>query len=164
MNISESVLGLTLADLHSAVSEEKNTSVFGLSLGEKSIFLSTLKKQIVFVSQNMNECNKLAKELKSFGKNVKTIFFKQSEFLLGKTFGSNYENLIETLTALCTEKVDCLIITPDILLQKMPLKNSFEKFFITLKKGGTVNVKLLIHSLNNMGYKRCDIISSVGDY
>lgn len=155
----------TLPELRNSINEKNNISVFGLSFGEKAIFLSTLKNQIVYITKNMLSASNLAKQLKCFGKTVKTIFFKQTDLLMGmSTAGQNIVDTIDTLISLSTSKVDCLIITPDVLMQKFPNKNEYKNNIIKLSVNKNFDQKLLIQNLNNLGYKRVESVQNAGDF
>lgn len=165
MTESDNLIFQTLMPLKTAVEGKKNCSVFGLSFGEKSLFLCSQKRQILFVTENLAEANKLAKELECFGKKVETIFYKQSEFLLASlSFGQNVANMFSSLQALCKSSVDCLIVTPEVLMQKFPSKKQFSDLIISIKKGKTYNQKQLIQNLINVGYHRTDLTQNVGDF
>ena len=154
-----------LDDLKRAIARQEDCSVFGLSFGEKAIFLSSIKNQILFVTQSLSDASKLAEELESFGKNVKTIFYKPTELTLGtSTGGVNVINSIDAIYSLATKNVDCLIISPEVLLQKFPNKEFYKKSILSLKVGQNADRDKLIYSLVNFGYKRVESVETNGDF
>ena len=159
------LINKTLLDLSKAVDAGQNTSVFGLSFGEKALFLCRQKRQVVFVSNSVADAIKLEEEMKSFGKITKTILYSPSDcFSLGSsTFGENVVSSIDALLSLSQKKVDCVIISPLVLMQKFAKKDIFSNSTINLKVGQTINLKDLIQNLINIGYRRVDTVSRSGE-
>src|SRR5574344_986236 len=154
-----------LPELNTALNHKKNCSVFGLSFGEKSIFLCSQKRQIVFVTCNMVEADKLALQLESFGKTVKTIFFTESNFVLGSNTTSQSKlDALEAIKCLSTTNVDCLIISPESLYQKFPQKSVFCDHLLRLKQDEILSQNICIKRLVEIGYQRVDTVLNAGDF
>lgn len=155
----------TLYSLRQAVDKKLNCSVFGLSFGEKTFFLSAQKRQTVFITKNIADANNLKKQLTHLGKKVEVIFFNQNELLLGtKTYGQNVVDTITALTNLCLNNVDVLIVSPEVLLQKFINKNQFENSILKFKIGKSYNQSQLIQNLIKIGYKRVDTVQNFGEF
>lgn len=154
-----------LSDLYKAMDRNEDCSVFGLSFGEKAIFLSQQKRQVLFVTSSLSDASRLAEQLESFGKKVKTIFYKPTDLFLGsKTNGLNVVDSIDAIYSLATQKVDCLIISPEILLQKFPQKDEYKKSVLSLKIGQQIEREQLAVKLSNLGYKRVDMVTTQGEF
>lgn len=163
--ISNNLIDKTLFSLRNALEQKSNCSVFGLSFGEKAYFLASQNRQVVFVTTSILDADKLKKQLNSLGKNVQVIFFNQNELLIGtKTYGQNVVDTISSLTALCKSDVDCLIVSPEVLMQKFASKTDFLKSLLTLKKGEIYSQKQLGQHLIKLGYKKVDIVQTVGEF
>ena len=154
-----------LSDLNKALDRNEDCSVFGLSFGEKAFFLSSQQKQVLFVTNSLSDASRLAEQLESFGKIVKTIFYKPNDITLGSfTNGINVANSIDAIYSLSTQKVDCLIISPEILLQKFPKKQVYKKSIFSLKVGQSIDREDIIAKLINIGYSRVDLVTSHGEF
>lgn len=148
-----------------AVDEGFNCSVFGLGFGEKSLLLNEINKPIVIVSNSYTDIKKYKEQFECFNKKTKFLLFKTDGFLLNKsTDKTAMQNWIDTLTDLVENKVDVLIVSPEIFMEKLPDKKTFKKALSLLKVGNTINREDLIQNLNNYGFKREEMVNSVGDY
>ena len=163
---TQSIFNSVLTDLNSHVDSKQNTSVFGLSFGEKAIFLCSQKKQIVFVTSSVADGIKLSEEMKCFGKTCKTIMpTNATYFSLGSnTFGENVVSSIDALSSLSKNSVDCLVVSPTVLMQKFAQKSVFSKSIIELKVGQTIKIDVLRQSLIKIGYKRVDNVSKPSEF
>ena len=142
-----------LQNLQTAIDKKNNCSVFGLSLGEKALFLSKQNRQIVFVTNSLADGIKFAEEFESLGKTCKTLYFTKNDYfsIHSTTTGENLTSSVDALQSLTNGKVDCLILSPLCLLQKYTPKDTFKKSIINIKKGQLVNQKQLIQNLINIG-------------
>ncbi|MBO7508024.1 MAG: hypothetical protein J6T39_00055, partial [Clostridia bacterium] len=145
---------------------KQNTSVFGLSFGEKAIFLCSQKRQIVFVSNSLADGIKLSEQMKHFGKTCKTIFSApDSFFALGSnTYGENVISSVDAFTNLVQNKVDCLVVSPMALMQKYAKKEIFKQAILSLKTEQTIKIQQLRQHLINIGYRRVDIVSKPAEF
>ena len=154
-----------LKDLNTAINKIENCSVFGLSIGEKAVFLSGQERQIVLVTNSFADANKYIKIFESFGKTCKTIFDAPADnFAFSNGFGENKISTTEALHSLCKKNVDVLILSPAVLMQKFAPKKLFEKSILELKQGKTYNQKDVIQNLISIGYTRVDVVENPGDF
>lgn len=155
-----------LKDLQQAVDSNENTSVFGLSFGEKALFLCNQKRQIVFVTGSMANAIKLAEEMKCFNKICKTIMYTPTEVfsLSNKIFNEQDASSLDALNSLINKKVDCLIISPTVLMQKFSKIEDFKNSILNLAVNSSYSPKLLIQNLTKLGYKRVEIVSTKGEF
>ena len=155
-----------LTGLQQAINHKENTSVFGLSFGEKALFLCNQNKQIVFVTGSVANAIKLEEEMKCFGKKCKTMLYTPTDyFLLSNKLLSEQDMLsIDALNSLVKGKVDCLIISPTVLMKKFSFPKTFKKSIIGLKTNSEYNENELIQNLIKLGYKRVDLVLSKGEF
>ena len=154
-----------LKDLNTAIQKKENCSVFGLSFGEKSLFLCGQNRQIVFVTNSVADSNKLINQFESFGKVCKTLFYAPNNyFSFSSTYSDNLGLNANTLYSLCKKKVDVIIVSPLALLQKFPKKTVFEKSIISLKINQSISQSDLIQNLEKLGYERVESVSNVGEF
>ena len=159
-------LNSVLSELSNHANSKQNTSVFGLSFGEKALFLCNQKRQVVYVSTSLADGIKLAEMFKSFGKTCKTMLFSpQDYFSLGsKTFGENVLLQIDALFSLSNKKVDCLIVSPTVFMQKFAKRDVFQNSVITLKAQKSYDINQIGQNLINLGYIRTQEVSSPGEF
>ena len=158
--VSESLFGLS-----DALQKNENTSVFGLSFGEKALFLCNQKRQIVYVAPNAISAIKMFEEMSSFGKNAKIILNTSTDFTSSKTvMTDSKKDIIDSLYALCKKQVDCLIISPQVFMQKYCKKQDFEKSILSLKLSQKIDIKSLTQNLIMFGYKKVDLVSARGEF
>ena len=69
-----------LTGLQQAINNKENTSVFGLSFGEKALFLCNQKRQVVFVTGSVANAIKLEEEMRCFGKKCKTMLYTPTNY------------------------------------------------------------------------------------
>ena len=155
-----------LKDLQQAINDKDNTSVFGLSFGEKALFLCNQNRQIVYVTGSMANAIKLAEEMKCFGKVCKTMMFSSTDhFSLSNSIINEQDSAyLDALNSLINKKVDCLILSPTVLMQKFPSTESFKNSIINLKVNSSYNLALLIQNLTKFGYKRVESVSLKGEF
>lgn len=154
-----------LKELDVAIQKHENCSIFGLSLGEKALFLCGQNRQIVFVTNSVSDANKVVKIFESFGKVCKTIFFTPNDyFSLSSSFGKHITDILHAMYSLCKKEVDVLVISPITLMQKYTPKTLFEKSIISLKSNKTYSQKELIQNLISLGYRRVDAVMDKGEF
>lgn len=152
-----------LANTMSALNElftpqrKKSCAVFGCGTGEKIIISSEIDSFVLYVAVDAISASNIARQLENFGKNVCSILSKQD---MVQYHNSEYSGItadrFKTLFKLCERNVNVLVISADILTEKMPDFNEFKQSIIKLEKGKNVNLKTLITNLVSLGYKRVD--------
>ena len=160
------ILQNTLNGLNNAIDSGKNTSVFGLSFGEKALFLCNQKRQVVYVCANINNAIMLADEMQSLNKVCKIIMDTGADCfgLNTNTYSQTLVDSIDALYNLCKNKVDCLIISPKVLMQKFTSKEFFKKSILNLKFGDKIDFKQFVCNLTNLGYKKVDFVTNKGEF
>jgi transcription-repair coupling factor (superfamily II helicase) len=162
----QEVINSILSNLQSAVDGGQNVSVFGLSFGEKALFLCKQKRPIVFVTNSVAQSLKLAQNMQAFGKTTKSIIGYPSDyFSMGSnTYGEGITNSLDALFSLCKNNVDCLVISPNVLMQKFAKVETYSQSMVSLNCGQNYNVNELIQSLVNIGYNRTQTVQNRGEF
>lgn len=159
------ILENTLKDLRTAVNKNENCSVFGLSLGEKALFLCEQKRQIMLVTNSILDANKYAKIFESYGKTCKIIFsIPDDNFAFSADYGENKILSIDALHSLSDGNAEILIVSPVVLMQKFAPKSVFQKHIIKIKQSKSYNQNILIQSLITIGYQRVETVSNRGEF
>ncbi len=136
----------------------ENCSVFGLNRGEKLASCESANF-LFYVVSSVDEITPIYDSLLSLNKRCEIlttpINFFSSEF-------AKADDLLRVLFKLKNEELDALIITPEMLTQKVINPKKLKS--IDLKVGDEVRITELISSLVSMGYKRVDLVANVGDF
>nr|HRC85352.1 CarD family transcriptional regulator [Thermoanaerobaculia bacterium] len=69
-----------------------------------------------------------------------------------------------TLDALSAGRVRLVVTTPRALYRRLPARERFSRDVVALRPGQDVAMEELAESLVALGFKRCDLVSEVGDF
>lgn len=160
LNSNSQLLSLFL-DLES----KKNVSIFDMNLGAKSWIISQINSPFIFVTESYDVQNKLKNQLTSFNKKVEVI--NTIDFDLKTSAYKNDESLKKFLSALnkiAFNKLDALIISPKVLLAKLPSLTLFKSKVVSLEKGKEYSLKSITKLLLDNCYKRVEMVESEGEF
>lgn len=136
----------------------ENCSVFGLNIGEK-LTLTEGANCLFYVVGNIDDTNIVCEKLEALGRKCAVlttpIDFFSSDF-------SSSHDLIKVLYSLKTGKIDTIIMTPEMLAQKVLGVDDLES--IEIKVGDELTLSGLPKKLVSMGYRRVDMVSTVGEF
>lgn len=149
-------LGGTLTNLYRKVQEGRNCAVFSVGEGEKIHIASHLDKFVMFVAKDAFKATVIFNRLKDFyGDRVGFLPANEELLLLRKTyFKSIISQRVNTLYDWATGRLDCVVVTPQSLLQYVPRKSSVLDSVINISVGDTIDRYSLIDRLGAMGYVR----------
>lgn len=136
----------------------ENSSVFGLNRGEKLAVVDGANF-LFYVVDNIDEITPIYESLMSLGKRCEIL--TQPMDIFSSEFTSA-EVLLKTLYKLKNEELDALILTPEMLTQKVIDKDKL--FQLSIKVGDEIRLSDLLKDLIKMGYKRVDLVSNVGEF
>lgn len=136
----------------------ENSSVFGLNRGEKLAVVDGANF-LFYVVDNIDEITPIYESLMSLGKRCEIL--TQPMDIFSSEFASA-EVLLKTLYKLKNEELDALILTPEMLTQKVIDKDKL--FQLNIKVGDEIRLSDLLKDLIKMGYKRVDLVSNVGEF
>lgn len=141
-----------------SIDEGHNISVFGLNIGEKLALLSD-SAFLFYVVENLDNVNVVVDKFASMGRNVMaltdTITPFTSEFV-------SSENILKVLCNIKCEKIDTLVITPNVIMGEFPDPKNIE--IMSFSKGDSLDVSTAIKKLINLGYNRVELVSSCGEF
>lgn len=143
----------------------EDCSVFGCSLGDKTWILNSADRQIMYVTESYDLANKIKQQFESMNKSVRMI--TESDFDLKINIFKNdgtKPDILSSLYNLCKEKADILIVSPQILMMRLPGKNLFEKNILKFEKGRTYDFKTVTRKLSELNYKRVDMVEHGGEF
>lgn len=154
-----------LLDLTTAIELKENCSIFGLNFGEKTLFLESLEKPIIYITSSFDVANKVKKQFESLNKKAFLCFSKRFE-ISASNFdrNENFVQVINALALLLKNEIDVLILNPAILMQSLPNKQEFKKKCLSFKINENYNFSNISSSLIKMGYSRCDMVAMAGEF
>lgn len=145
-----------LANLYRKVQEGRDVMVFSAGDGEKIHISSHLDKFIVFVAKDSFRAASLLSKFRDFfGDRVAYLPANEELLLFRKTYQKALlSQRIDALYKLSEDKLDCLIVSPQVLVQYLPDKSCVKSSVLNVKKGDTIDIYSLLDRLAQMGYSR----------
>ena len=144
--------------LCNAVEDGINCSVFGLNQGEK-LALANKGAKLFYVVENLDAVNVVYEKLSALGRTCEILTDSIN------VFSSEFVATSKTITILNkmkSDKVDTLIITPEIMCQKFPNLQQVKSIIVSSKQ--TLDITKLIKTLNEFGYRRVDLVSTPNEF
>ena len=156
--------GQTLA-LIDDIKSKKDVSVFDIAFSNKSYIADFLESKILYVLESFDQQNKLKKQFESFGKKVEVI--SSIDYDIKPSLYKNSEieqKLLIAIFKIITNDIDVLIISPNVLLQKLPKLEEFKKNILTFSANKEYDFANVIQNLINIGYKRVEMVEKPGEF
>lgn len=152
-------------NLLTAILNNKNCSVFGMNFSQKSFVLEATNKPFVFVTESFDVASKMQKQMESMNKKSFVCYGGRLE-ISAESFVENelYTNIVSALSLLACNQIDCLIISPEILLQRLPDAKVFKKNLINFVKDKEYEFSNLPKMFTQMGYQRVDMVTTSGEF
>lgn len=158
---SKSQLNSLLTDITS----KKNVSIFDANLGAKTWILSNTKNFIIYVVESIDLQNKLKNQFESFNKKVEIL--STMDYDIKASFYKDDESIkkyISVLAKVISGQIDVLIVSPKILLQRLPNLDIFKKHILKLEKGKEYSFKNIVNFLVASNYKKVDMVEKQGEF
>lgn len=143
-----------LNKLITAINNNVAVSVFGAGFGEQLALISEYSN-VLYVVPNRDSAIKAFNALLASGKKCRMVINK-FEPTVTDFNDANELSLTLALGDILFGNADYLIVTPEVLLNKLPSKSQFLNQFLTLKVGEHYNLKQLKQSLIMLGLKNVD--------
>lgn len=144
---------------------QKQVSVFGLNLGTRVFLSGQIKDFVCYVAESPEKADEISKDLISLGKRVATITNLSDDFTFHlMEFGNTGLNLQTQIFNIVNEKVDCCVITPQILCGFFAPKKVWQNSSLRIKKGDEIVPEYLQKRLVDLGYTRLDAIEEAGQF
>ncbi len=154
-------LGSPFTEIAESVRRGIPSAVFNLSFSEKCHVASMLRGPVLFVVSDALTMERAAEEVKGLSGRKTVKLYAKDDVLLDKRAFSKF-SLYKRISALCEIKAgaDFVVTTPDALMQLFPA----ELKTLTLKKGGSYDLKAIASVLCDMGYVRGDFLEGQGTF
>lgn len=155
-----------LTNLYRKVKEGRTVAVFSAGEGEKTHIASHLDKFVLFVAKDAFKATVVFNRLKDYyGDRVGLLPANEELLLLRKTyFKSIISQRINTLYGWAAGKLDCVVVTPQSLLQYVPRKKNVKDSVIKLSVGDKLDRYELIDRLALTGYVREESVEEKGTF
>lgn len=142
-----------------------NLSVYGLGLNERAFFVSNLKCKKLYVASSETSILRLSTQLMSLGQRVLSVEHLQDNIFYADNVKDEVcERLINVLSSMAKDDYDCLIVTSEMLMQRIPSKKALYDAIIELRVGSEYNLEELRSKLIKSGYKRTDMVERQGEF
>ncbi|MBE5738658.1 MAG: transcription-repair coupling factor [Clostridiales bacterium] len=141
-----------------SVSNGENCTVFGLNKGEKLAVVDSANF-LFYVVDSVDNLNPIYDSLVSLGR--KCTIFCEPLNIFSSEFASS-EKMLKTLYQLKSGDVDTVILTPEMLCQKVINKKYLNSICINV--GDELVVDRVASRLIDLGYSRVDLVSGVGEF
>ena len=146
-------------DLKRTILNKEKVMLRGLQDAERAFLLSQLNNRFLYVATSYNKAKIIEKQLVSCGKSVQVINQVVEPLTYEASINDALMEILKGLSRFIQGGVDALIITPEVLLQKLPTKNVFLEHCIKLNKGETYDYSSLKSALLNLGYKKVEKVA-----
>ena len=124
-----------------------------------------INKPICIITYNEMQAKKLMNDLKYFSKDVE--YFPRREILsydyIAESKDNSY-NRINALNNIYRKKAKIVVTTIEAVCQEIISKESLYKNIFELKEGDIVNLDEIKIKLNDLGYKRLDLVEGMCEY
>ncbi len=133
-------------------------SVFGVGRHEKILILDQFSETKLIVAVSDDDAVSYYETLCDEGKSV-DLLINNLETDVSKFSSVSQINTLKTLQDVITGNVDYVVISPKVLLDKLPSVNGIKDSIMSLEVGKSYDIQHLSRQLIRMGYKRDDIVN-----
>lgn len=144
--------------LKDAIESGEDTSVFGLNIGEKIALLDD-SAFLFFVVENEDKIIDVCDKFNDMGRVCEYISSPLTP--MNSEFESS-EKIMAILNGIRDEKINTLVVTPEVLAGKFPKKEKLVSK--VLKKGDAISISQFSQDLIAMNYSRVDLVSSPNEF
>ena len=148
-----------LTRLEYNIRNKKQINIIGTRLAERGFLFKD--KRFLYVALDDASAYNLQKQLTSFGNRCEVLTKTMSDVVYAP-FDST--DIMYALSRYLNGEIDSIIVTYNVLLQRLPDISSIHKSILNITLGQEIDVTELSHRLTLCGYKRKALIETVGDY
>ena len=163
---------MSLNAILSHINQSSNSiALYGLRGSSKALLLALLaqsqQRPLVIVASSFEQAEALIENLRWFLDPEKVFFFPHWDTLPYDNF-SPHKSLVaqrfRALNALVKADFQCVVTTPNALMQRVVPQGLFQKHTLTLKVGACHERSYLMQRLNFAGYTEVDVVEDQGEY
>ena len=153
-----------IESLSNSVKEKEKVTVHNLQDAERAFLLSGFNKKILYVASSLIKARIIEKQFSSLGKKVLIL----SQVLDAISYKASSNEIMEAycyaLSQITLNKIDVVIILPDLLLQRLPKRDVYNEEIITLNVNEKYDLSSLKFALLNLGYKRVERVECPSEF
>ena len=123
------------------------------------------KRNILVVVNSIYEANKLYDSLSNYANNV--FLFPMDDFLTSEALATSPDlklTRLDTLNRIISSDNNIIITNLMGYLRYLPTEDIYKSSILNLKVGDTINPKVLVEKLSNLGYNRDTLVTKTGEY
>lgn len=142
-----------------------NLCVSGTKIGEQAFLISYLSSPVFFVVGDGETAYKAYQQLLALNKRVELLDSVDNPYIVSKYQSQeNAIKLINTLYKMVNNKVDIIVLTPQVLNLKLGGFKHFKQNIIKFNIDQTIDLQHTIKRLIKIGYKREDNVQQIGEF
>lgn len=138
--------------------------VRNLQDAERCFLLSLQNQKILYVASSFVKARIIERQFSSLGKKVLILTNLLEPFSYKANTNEVMEAYCYALSQIALNKIDVIIITPELLLSKLPDRQVYLSEIIELEKGKEYDLNFLKEGLLNLGYKRVDRVEKPSEF
>ncbi len=146
--------------LLNSIENADKISVFGCGTGEKLTLLKETGKFVLFLCEDAKNAHLIKEKFESINMNCEIITEGDDYFSL---FNNNL-HVLNTLKQILLNKLNVLVITPEVLFKNFPQKQYVISSVIEISEGQNLELQDFIASLTNFGFCRKECIENPGEF
>ena len=144
--------------LLNAIDSHIPVSVFGVGRQEKILILDESSDKKLIVAVNDDEAVNYYETLMSENKSV-DLLINNLETQVSKFSSATQINVLKTLQDIVTDNVDYVVVSPKVLLDKLPSPKMVKDLILTIKEDESYDINSITKKLVKMGYRKDDIVN-----
>ena len=142
-----------------------NLCVSGTKIGEQAFLISYLSSPVFFVVGDGETAYKAYQQLLALNKRVELLDSVDNPYIVSKYQSQeNAIKLINTLYKMVNNKVDIIVLTPQVLNLKLGSFKHFKQNIVKFNIDQTIDLQHTIKQLIKIGYKREDTVQQIGEF
>lgn len=147
-----------LNKLLTAIDNHIPVSVLGVGLPEKILILNEFEEKKLVVAVSDDEAVNIYETLISEGKSAH-LLINNLETAVSKFSSVSQTSVLVTLQNIVSNTAEYVVVSPKVLLSKLPSVNYIKNLILSLAVGKKYNLKELTKQLILRGYKKTDVVS-----
>lgn len=150
--------------INKSVKDKQKVTVRNLQDAERAFLLSEFDEKILYVATSLIKARMIEKQFSSLGKRV--LILSQVLDIISYKATSNeiMEAYCYALSQIALDRIDVVIILPDLLLQRLPKRSTYNEEIIRLKVNEKYDLSSLKFGLLNLGYKRVERVENASEF
>ncbi len=150
-----------------SISLHQSPTLYDVSEGERAFICSALiqklEKPVLYIANNVSSAMRLTDDFSTFLQG-QSAYFPSENFVFTNAYQSRegFDSRIEALSKLKNNEIKVLVTTVEALQTRVPSKETFDKFSISLSGASVFPPHDLIKTLVYAGYERVEMVEGKG--